>query len=125
MRSRKRPRSALTQSREALADSEAALSTAQEKEKKARFLGMHDVRTGLLNRTLFDDRLAQAISLAERHDWTLAVMFLDLDCLKAVKDTHRHAAGDCVLEEIARRLAGYCRDEDTVCRNGGMSSSTC
>lgn len=86
---------------------------------------MHDSRTGLPNRTLFDDRLAQAISLAERHDWTLAVMFLDLDRFEAINDTHGHAAGDRVLEEITRRLSEYCRDEDTVCRNGATSSSTC
>jgi len=110
---------ALLRSREALEASERALATSQEDEKKAKFDGMHDRRTGLPNRTLFDDRLAQAISLAERHGWTLAVMFLDLDRFKAINDTHGHAAGDRVLEEIARRLIENCRDEDTVCRNGG------
>ncbi|AOF80934.1 diguanylate cyclase domain protein [Methyloversatilis sp. RAC08] len=110
---------ALMQSREALIESEAALAVSQQGEKKARFEGMHDPRTGLPNRTLFDDRLAQAISLAERHGWTLAVMFLDLDHFKAVNDAHGHAAGDRVLEEIARRLIEHCRDEDSVCRNGG------
>lgn len=110
---------ALMQSREALLESEAALAVSQQGEKKARFEGMHDPRTGLPNRTLFDDRLAQAISLAERHGWTLAVMFLDLDHFKAVNDAHGHAAGDRVLEEIARRLIEHCRDEDSVCRNGG------
>ncbi|OYW32570.1 MAG: hypothetical protein B7Z51_03020 [Methyloversatilis sp. 12-65-5] len=110
---------ALNQSREALVESEAALAISQQGEKKAKFDGMHDSRTGLANRTLFDDRFAQAISLAERHGWTLAVMFLDLDRFKMINDTHGHAAGDRVLEEIARRLNGHCRDEDTVCRNGG------
>lgn len=111
--------SALLKSQEALADSEAALAAAQAAEKAARFQSMHDARTGLPNRTLFEDRLVQAISLAERHGWNLAVMFLDLDRFKAVNDAHGHAVGDRVLQEIARRLIEHCRDEDTVCRNGG------
>lgn len=46
-------------------------------------------------------------------------MFLDLDHFKPVNDVHGHAAGDVVLNEVARRLAQGARDEDTVCRNGG------
>ena len=80
---------------------------------------MHDPKTGLPNRTLFDDRLAQAIASAERPGWTLAVMFLDLDQFKAINDTHGHAVGDEVLTIIAKRLLSDARDEDTVCRNGG------
>jgi len=75
--------------------------------------------TGLANRNLFDDRLSSAISLARRHDWMLAVMFLDLDGFKKINDTHGHATGDAVLKEVARRLSLRSRDEDTVCRNGG------
>lgn len=56
---------------------------------------------------------------AERHAWTVAVMFLDLDRFKNVNDAHGHAAGDVVLKEVAKRLAQNARDEDTVCRNGG------
>ena len=80
---------------------------------------MHDQKTGLPNRSLFDDRLAQAIAGAERHGWMLAVMFLDLDRFKHVNDTHGHAAGDSVLAVVAQRLMRNARDEDTVCRNGG------
>ena len=110
---------ALMESRKALADTEVALATAQEEEKKARQRAMHDSTTGLPNRELFDDRLAHAIALAERHDWTLAVMFLDLDRFKSINDTHGHAAGDWVLKEVAKRLLQHSRGEDTVCRNGG------
>ena len=110
---------ALTKSRKALADTEAALATAQEGERKARLQALHDSMTGLPNRDLFDLRLAHAISLAERHDWTLAVMFLDLDRFKSINDTHGHAVGDWVLREVAKRLLSRSRDEDTVCRNGG------
>jgi diguanylate cyclase len=110
---------ALTQSREVLADTRAALAISQVEERKARQRALHDSMTGLPNRDLFDDRLSNAISLADRHSWTLAVMFLDLDGFKAINDTHGHAAGDSVLKEVARRLSLHARDEDTVCRNGG------
>src|ERR1022692_1607894 len=80
---------------------------------------LHDSMTGLPNRALFDDRLVHAIALAKRHDWTLAVMFLDLDRFKFINDTHGHAAGDWALKEVAKRLLQHSRDEDTVCRNGG------
>jgi diguanylate cyclase (GGDEF)-like protein len=110
---------ALSRSHEALRESQTALATSREAEQSASRRAMHDQKTGLPNRTLFDDRLAQAIAGAERHGWTLAVMFLDLDQFKAVNDTHGHAAGDTVLAIVAERLLNHVRDEDTVCRNGG------
>lgn len=110
---------ALQLSREALRESEAALAISLEAEHSASWRAMHDHKTGLPNRVLFDDRLAQAISGAERHGWMLAVMFLDLDRFKAINDTHGHAAGDTVLTIVAERLRSQARDEDTVCRNGG------
>ena len=110
---------ALTETTEILADTQAALAISQEEERDARRRALHDSMTGLPNRDLFDDRLSHAISLARRHDWTLAVMFLDLDGFKKINDTQGHAAGDSVLKEVARRLSLHSRDEDTVCRNGG------
>ncbi len=110
---------ALTQSRDALAESQAALAASRDAERTASQRAMHDQKTGLPNRTLFDDRLTQAIAGAERHGWTLAVMFLDLDRFKLINDTHGHAAGDTVLRVVAQRLMRHVRDEDTVCRNGG------
>jgi diguanylate cyclase (GGDEF)-like protein len=109
----------LTESKIALADVTAALSTAQQHAREAQVRALHDSLTGLPNRELFDDRLAHAIALADRHDWTLAVMFLDLDQFKSLNDAHGHTAGDAALKAIARRLMQYVRDEDTVCRNGG------
>ena len=111
--------SELTQSRIALADTAAALATAQQHAREAQVRALHDSLTGLPNRELFDDRLAHAIALADRHDWTLAVMFLDLDRFKSLNDAHGHMAGDAALKTIAQRLLQYVRDEDTVCRNGG------
>lgn len=110
---------ALIRSRLALADSEAALALSRDAERTATQIAMNDQKTGLPNRTLFDDRLAQAIAGAERHGWLLAVLFLDLDRFKLVNDTHGHAAGDTVLTAVAQRLMRNARDEDTVCRNGG------
>jgi diguanylate cyclase (GGDEF)-like protein len=109
----------LTESKVALADVTAALSTAQQHAREAQVRALHDSLTGLPNRELFDDRLAHAIALAGRHDWTLAVMFLDLDQFKNLNDVHGHTAGDAALKIIAQRLMQYVRDEDTVCRNGG------
>lgn len=110
---------ALASSRKALARTESSLADSQAEERRARLLALHDSATGLPNRNLFDDRLTQAISLAERNHWTLAVLFLDLDRFKRVNDDHGHAAGDFVLKEVASRLLEHSRDEDTVCRNGG------
>ena len=115
----KQTETALIKSREALADTELALAAAKEEEKKATLRAMHDATTGLPNRGLFEDRLEHAISIAERHHWAPAVMFLDLNRFKSINDTHGHAAGDMVLKEVAKRLLEHARDEDTVCRNGG------
>ncbi len=103
----------------ALTHTETALSAAQLDVHEAQLRAMHDSLTGLPNRELFDDRLTHAIALADRHHWTLAVMFLDLDRFKHVNDVHGHAAGDAALKTVAHRLLQYAREEDTVCRNGG------
>jgi diguanylate cyclase (GGDEF)-like protein len=115
----KKLESELTQSKIALADAAAALSTAQQHAREAQVRALHDSLTGLPNRELFNDRLAHAIALADRHEWTLAVMFLDLDRFKSLNDAYGHTAGDAALKTIAQRLLQYVRDEDTVCRNGG------
>ena len=110
---------ALANTRTALAETAASLTSALAGEESANRRALHDHTTGLPNRALFDDRLAHALALVERHNWTVAVMFLDLDRFKSVNDEHGHAAGDLVLQEVAKRLAQDARDEDTVCRNGG------
>ena len=79
----------------------------------------HDVLTGLPNRALFHERLQERISEAERHGESFAVLACDLDRFKAVNDTLGHAAGDALLQEIAKRLLSVIRTEDTVARLGG------
>lgn len=114
-----RTQTALIDVQETLMRTEDALAHSQHEEAVSRQRSLHDPLTGLPNRELFDDRLRQAMAMAERHAWTLAVMFIDLDRFKTINDEHGHAAGDAVLKETARRLSLNSRDEDTVCRLGG------
>jgi diguanylate cyclase (GGDEF)-like protein/PAS domain S-box-containing protein len=78
-----------------------------------------DRLTGLPNRTLFMERLAQAILRSDRRRLYSAVLFLDLDRFKVVNDSLGHEAGDQLLQKVARRLMGCIRPEDTVARLGG------
>ncbi len=79
----------------------------------------HDVLTNLPNRTLFNDRLRQAISLAGRQRKQLAVLFVDLDQFKRINDSLGHTMGDKLLRSVAGRLLACVRRTDTVCRMGG------
>jgi diguanylate cyclase (GGDEF)-like protein/PAS domain S-box-containing protein len=79
----------------------------------------HDALTGLSNRALFMDRLAQAIARSSRHDDAIAVLFLDLDDFKVINDSLGHKAGDHLLIEMAERLQRCVRKGDTVARLGG------
>ena len=80
---------------------------------------LHDPLTELPNRTLFLDRLRQALSRLGRTQTCLAVMFLDLDRFKAINDAQGHAAGDALLRDVSRRLSGALRGGDTAARIGG------
>lgn len=79
----------------------------------------YDVLTNLPNRALFGDRLKVALATAKRGQNGLAVLFLDLDNFKAINDSLGHAAGDCLLKSVAKRLLECLREEDTVSRVGG------
>ena len=79
----------------------------------------HDSLTGLPNRSLFDDRLEQALRAARRRRGKVAVLVLDLDRFKPVNDELGHAAGDDVLRKLTGRLGTALRDSDTLARLGG------
>lgn len=109
---------ALAHPPKALTEMAGTPSTAVAAEQKTTIRALYDAATGLPNRMLFDDRLAQGIAIAERHGGSLAVMSIDLDHFKTLDDEHGHAVGDKVLLEVSRRLSANCRDQDTICRNG-------
>jgi diguanylate cyclase (GGDEF)-like protein len=81
-------------------------------------LATHDPLTGLPNRMLFQERIAEAIGQLSGRK-ACAVVYIDLDRFKAVNDTHGHLAGDEVLISTARRLRACVREGDTVTRLGG------
>ncbi|MDB6104662.1 MAG: signaling protein, partial [Gammaproteobacteria bacterium] len=87
--------------------------------RQLRHLATHDILTGLPNRVLLDDRLAQAVAHAEREQQQFAVLVVDLDRFKLVNDSLGHRAGDELLCEVARRLSALVRNVDTVTRLGG------
>ncbi|MBI5890048.1 MAG: EAL domain-containing protein [Nitrosomonadales bacterium] len=79
----------------------------------------YDVLTGLPNRRLFYDRLVQVLKREGRGQTSLALMFIDLDHFKEVNDTLGHEAGDNLLMQASRRIAGCIRESDTLARLGG------
>ena len=91
----------------------------REMEKELEHQAYHDALTKLPNRSLFIDRLDQAIKLANRSQTILAVLFLDLDNFKEINDSLGHDTGDQVLITIAQRLNANLREMDTIARLGG------
>jgi diguanylate cyclase (GGDEF)-like protein len=86
---------------------------------RLRQQAFHDTLTDLANRALFMDRLEHALTRRERHDESLAVMFLDLDDFKEINDSLGHVAGDELLARVADRLKLVLRASDTAARFGG------
>ena len=95
------------------------LSRLLQAEKRLSYLAHHDSLTGLPNRLLFQDRLAQALAQAKRSSIQFTLIFIDLDKFKPINGTLGYAVGDRVLQEIANRLSGSVRECDTVARLGG------
>jgi diguanylate cyclase (GGDEF)-like protein/PAS domain S-box-containing protein len=88
-------------------------------EEQLRQLAFHDPLTLLANRNLFRDRVQHALTLAQRGQSSVAVMFLDLDNFKNINDSLGHDAGDRLLQAVAQRIVKTTRSSDTVARLGG------
>ena len=88
-------------------------------EERLKRVAEYDSLTDLPNRALFSDRLQQAIALARRDNFRLALMFVDLDSFKPINDTFGHHAGDLLLQAVAKRMLECTRESDTVGRIGG------
>ncbi len=88
-------------------------------EEELRHEALHDPLTGLPNRSLFQDRLDQALLVGHRLDQPVAVLLLDLNHFKEINDTFGHDHGDTLLREVAHRLRHAARAVDTVARLGG------
>jgi diguanylate cyclase (GGDEF)-like protein/PAS domain S-box-containing protein len=95
------------------------ITTQKAYEKELEYQATHDTLTGLANRALLKDRLAQSIYYAQRSKRIVAVALLDLDRFKVINDTLGHATGDELLCQIADRLQKSVRETDTVARFGG------
>jgi two-component system, cell cycle response regulator len=88
-------------------------------EERLTHLAQYDHLTGLVNRSLFRDRLVQAMARSKRMHQPIALMLLDLDRFKAVNDTFGHDIGDELLKAVSERLKACVREVDTVARMGG------
>jgi len=95
----------------------AAFNDVRAAEEEVRYLAYFDGLTGLPNRELFKEHLAQAIGIASRQEWRIAVLFMDLDEFKRINDTLGHSAGDELLVTVGKRLAQSIRESDTATRN--------
>jgi diguanylate cyclase (GGDEF)-like protein/PAS domain S-box-containing protein len=103
-----------------LAGSQTDITLRKQAEAQILHDALHDPLTGLPNRTLYLDRLGQAVARRRRREGTrFAVLFLDLDRFKIVNDSLGHLAGDALLVALAERLASCLRTDDTVARLGG------
>ncbi|OEU69898.1 MAG: hypothetical protein BA863_06895 [Desulfovibrio sp. S3730MH75] len=88
-------------------------------EAKIKHLALHDQVTGLPNRNMFYAQLKRSIAMAKRNNYTLALLYIDLDGFKTVNDTYGHDAGDTLLRNIGKRLITTVRESDTACHIGG------
>ncbi|MFC9984725.1 diguanylate cyclase domain-containing protein [Microbacterium keratanolyticum] len=86
---------------------------------RLRHIALHDALTGLPNRMLFQDRLAETLAHSGTREEPCAVLFIDLDGFKQINDARGHGVGDEVLRTVSTRLRNACRQSDVVARLGG------
>jgi diguanylate cyclase (GGDEF)-like protein/PAS domain S-box-containing protein len=103
-----------------VAGSQSDISARKESEEKLAHDSLHDALTGLPNRTLFFDRLRQAMAFVQRRsDYRFSVLFLDIDRFKTVNESLGHMLGDQLLVRVGQRLLACVKPGDTVARLGG------
>ena len=95
------------------------ITEAKKQQNALKRQALHDSLTDLPNRTLFIDRLEQAILAAQRNNTSLAVMLMDLDHFKEINDTLGHHIGDTLLQQIGPKIHQNLRSIDTIARMGG------
>ncbi len=95
------------------------LSDRKHYEERLEYQATHDSLTGLPNRKILSDRLAQSVAHSRRAGKWAAAMLMDLDRFKIANDSLGHDAGDEILREMGRRLSNMIRSGDTVARLGG------
>ena len=91
----------------------------EESQARSQYLAYHDLLTGLGNRLLFKEQLAEALKEVSVTPHPLAVLFLDLDGFKAVNDTLGHSIGDLLLKSVAVKLRDMLQQTDRIARLGG------
>lgn len=97
----------------------ASLIRASEMLHQAQHQANHDELTGLANRTLFHEIVSQQLTLCERNNAVLSILYIDLDGFKAINDEYGHETGDKLLRTVAARLKAGSRHSDVVARLGG------
>jgi diguanylate cyclase (GGDEF)-like protein/PAS domain S-box-containing protein len=103
-----------------LAGSQTDITERKIAEEKLLHDALHDLLTGLPNRSLFIDRLGQAMAFTQRRsDYRFAVLFLDIDRFKTINESLGHMTGDVLLVRVSKRLEACIRPGDTVARLGG------
>ncbi len=112
-------RSAYVENRRLVHKLEGSVAQLVELNELNKHQALHDMLTGLPNRTLFQDRLRQAIRQGHREGGGATVMLIDLDRFKEINDTLGHQYGDLLLREVGPRLHDVLRESDTVSRLGG------
>ena len=95
------------------------ISDLKKTQDKLQKLAHFDSLTGLANRVLLEERTSQAILLAQREGYKVAMLFIDLDNFKYINDTLGHDIGDELLKQAAKRFQNVIRDTDTLARQGG------
>lgn len=114
-----RRREAETYLRDANEQLQSQLAEIQGLQAQLQEQALRDSLTGLYNRRYFDEALERELALAQRQNYPVSLVLIDIDHFKRLNDAHGHQAGDAVLQEMARYLTDNSRAGDLVCRWGG------